>query len=140
MAVLKPRPQHVLVFAIRGKKKFKGFYVGVKGAYGDYHDIQPIWFGAFGEGCSIEKEGAAVGRKGYVIDAFELEAVPPSAWAHVAQLLPAIARDEILAEAKLHDGTITANIIHENAVLGLEEDPWSPPILSLEKPPLGKAP
>jgi hypothetical protein len=129
--ILKPRPRRILVFAIRGKKKFGGLYVGVRGDYGAFHEVQPVWFAAFGDDCRIMAEGAAVGRKGYVVDAFELEMVPASAWAKAAEVLPEIARDEILAEAALHDGTITANIIHENSVFGLEEDPWTPPPPSL---------
>lgn len=126
--IFKPRPRRILVFAIRGKKKLGTLYTSAKiKDYSSFHEVQPVWFAAFGDDVRIRKEGVEIGRKGYIQDAFELEMIPASAWAATAQLLPEATRNEILAEAELHDGTITANIVHEDSIMALEEDPWTPP-------------
>lgn len=113
--------RYILVFAVRGKRKFGRFYTPTKGSYADYFQHQTVWMAEFGEDCRIRAEGAAVGRKGYVVDCFELEDVAAELWPTYRAVLPKAVTDEILAEAKEYDGVITANVIHEDSIFALEE-------------------
>lgn len=118
-------PKHVLIFAVRGKRKIGNLYSPTKGAYSDFHEHQAVWLAEFGPGCVIQGEGAVVGSKGYIIDAFELEDVPHRVWGDYVPLLPQAIVQEILDEAKKTDGFITANVIHEDSIFALEEtDRW----------------
>jgi hypothetical protein len=113
----------VLVFAVVGKRKIGSLYQAPKvRSMSDFFQHITVWIAAMGEGCKIAAEGAAVGKKGFVIDCFELESVPKSLWEDYVPLLPERVVDEILADAQKYDGTITANVIHEDSIFALEED------------------
>lgn len=132
---LKVRPRYVLAFAIRGKKKLGSFYAPQKNHYADYFEHQEVWIAEMGAGCKIEAEGAAVGRKGFIVDSFELEEIPLSLlWPTYKAILPKAVVDEILTEAKRTEGYVAANLIHEDSIFALEEtDRWESSPLTLAK-------
>lgn len=118
-------PKHVLAFAVRGKRKVGSLYTPTRGSYADYFQHQAIWLADFGSSCTVLNEGATVGSKGYIIDAFELEDVPSHLWAEYVPRLPPAVVKEIMSEAAQYDGMITANVIHEDSIFALEEtDRW----------------
>ncbi len=104
MTQLQPRPRYCLVFAVRGKKKLGGLYTApVKGSIADFHAVIPVTIAAMGDGCHIAKEGAAVGSKGYVIDAYEFTDVPKNIWPTYCKLLPPARVEAIEKEAIMAD-------------------------------------
>lgn len=122
MSRLKVRRRYILVFAIRGKKKVGTFYTPQVNHYADYHEHQEIWIVELGDGCRIVNEGAAVGKRGLLVDSFELEEIPLSAlWPTYKAILPQAVVNEIIAEAARTEGHIVANLIHEDSLFALVE-------------------
>lgn len=118
---LQVRPHYILVFAVRGKRKVGSLYSPTRGSYADYHEVQPVWVAELGEGCHIGKEGVALGSKGFVIDAYELEDLSWNLWYSYRKILPEFRVQEIESEAEAFDGFITANVLHEDSIFAVEE-------------------
>lgn len=128
---LKVRPRHMLVFAIRGKRKIGSFYSPLRGNYSDYHELQPVWIAEIGPESRLEGE-VFVGDLGYILDVYELEDLALSLWPSYRKTLPASVVSAIEKEARDTDGGIYANIIHEDSLVGIEEETlWKKPTSSL---------
>lgn len=117
-------PRYILIFAVRGKRKMGSgaLYTPTRGSYADYYAVQSVTLAEIGAQCSIVKEGAKVGSRGYVIDAFEYDELPAYFWETYKGLLPKHAADAILKEALDFDGYISANLIHEDSIFALEDE------------------
>ncbi len=122
MSRLQPRARHILVFAVRGKRKIGRFVTPTKGALADYHATQKILLAEFGHDVRIRREGATVGSRGLIIDAYELESVSKNLWPAYRKLLPAQKVAEIEQEVKDSDGYLMAEIVHEDSIFALEEE------------------
>lgn len=116
---LKLRPNYVLAFAIRGKRKIGSLYSPTRGSYSDYYDVQPIWLAEFGDGCKIRSEGVDVGDKGFILDVFELEDLPAYFWGFYRNRLPEASVAEIEKEVEETDGFIMAQIVHEDSIFAV---------------------
>lgn len=118
---LKVRAEHLLVFAVRGKRKLGSFYMPTKGSVADYHDLQPVWIAEIGGESRLGDE-IKVGDLGYILDVYELEDLPIGLWPHYRARLPAEVVAAVEKEALDGDGFICGNIIHEDSLIGIEED------------------
>lgn len=121
MTRLKLRPNYVLAFAVRGKRKVGRFYSPTKGSYADYHETLGVLVGDLGRDCVVAVEGVEPGSKCYVMDVYELEDLPLYIWNAYRGLLPKAAVEALEKEAKETDGFITANVLHENSLFAVEE-------------------
>ncbi len=117
-----PRPNHLLVFAVRGKRKIGSFYTPTKGSLSDYHAVQELIVAELGEGCTIAKEGVVPGTKGFVIDSYEYDPVPKNLWPTYRELLPAHRVAELEGDAVKFDGFISCNVLHESSLFAVEEN------------------
>lgn len=117
---LKLRPNYVLAFAVRGKRKIGRFFSPTKGSYADYHETLGVLVGDLGRDCVVAVEGVEPGSKCFVIDAYELEDLPYYVWEAYRAILPKASVEAIEQEAKDTDGFITANVLHENSLFAIE--------------------
>jgi hypothetical protein len=118
---LKVRPNYLLVFAVRGKRKVGSLYSPTKGSLSDYSQVQTVWVAELGEDCAIASEGVVPGSKGFVIDSYEFEDVGLVLWPEYRKLLPLDVVGAIEREAEQFDGIITANVIHQASIFAIEE-------------------
>ncbi len=121
MSRLRPRPNHLLVFAVRGKRKVGSFYTPTRGSVADFHVTQELIVAELGEGCAIAQEGVTVGTKGYIIDSYEYDPVPMNLWPTYREILPPARVAELEGDAAKFDGFITCNVLHENSIFAVEE-------------------
>ena len=134
---LKLKPQQILVFAVRGKQKYKGIITPQKQSYSDYHDLVPVWIAEFGSDCSLPEEGVGLGAKCYLRDVFELEALPSYVTESYAPVVDFT--EEILKEVDQTLGIVQPCIVHESSLLAVEESSWKKvPRLSWEPGSLEK--
>ena len=118
---IRVRPRHMLVFAVRGKRKFQGFYTPQVGNYADHYQLQSVWIAEMGEGCNSPKDGIQIGTKACVLDVYELETLPKDVFQHYYSRNPDLFRG-VIEEAKEYDGVITSEVIHEDSLVGVVED------------------
>lgn len=111
---LKIKPNHLLVYAVRGRKKYKGFYTPQKKSYADYFELVPVWVSQIGDNCKVVNDGVAVNSKCYLLDAFELEPVP------LVDLESYPVPQEAVDDMINNEGFLEFNLIHENALMGME--------------------
>jgi len=125
--------KHLLVFAIRGQEKFKGFYTPQKNSFADYYQgLCPVWIADMSPDCDCVKEGMGLGAKAYVQDVFDLDPISPKI---VKAYGPKVSfQKEILETLDSTGGRIEANVIHESSIVGMEESSWREnPITSWEQ-------
>lgn len=118
---LRVLPKHMLVFAVRGKRKFKGLFMPQIGHYADYFQLQNVWIAEIGRGCNTAEEGVKVGSQACIMDVYELETLPKNVFQDYYRENPE-AFEAVVEEARQHDGVITSEIIHEDSLIGLVED------------------
>jgi hypothetical protein len=119
---LKLRPNYVLAFAVRGKRKVGRFFSPTKGSYADYHETLRLLIGEMGEGCKIQKDGVAAGSVALVNDVYELDDLPGYVWEEYRRLLPKDSVEAIEKEAEETGGFVTANVTHEDSIFAVVED------------------
>jgi hypothetical protein len=114
---LKIKPNYVLAWVVRGKKKYKGFYTPQKKSWAEYFDLVPVWIAQIGEGenSKLAHEGVKVGSKCVIIDAFELEPLPFDDWSSYP------CTEECLVDAEEYEVDIEMNILHEDSLIGVVE-------------------
>lgn len=107
------------MFAIKGKEKFNGIFTPQKNSFADYYDLMKAWVADFGPDCIIPSEGVGLGSIVYLKDAFELTPLPRL----VAETYSKIVDfgDDIAAEINDTGGHALACVVHESALMGVEE-------------------
>lgn len=140
---LRVRPEHLLVFAVRGKRKVGSFFMPTKGSVADYFELQPVWIAEMGSEATrlLSHEGVQIGDLGYVLDVYELEDLPNDVWKTYVEngLIPEATYLALKHEALTSDGVITANIIAAASLVGVEESDWKTKALLSERLNLEKA-
>lgn len=131
--MLKLKPNYLLVFAVKNKKKFKGFYTPTKSSYADYYELMEVWIADMGPECHCITEGVGLGAKCYLLDVYELDTQVPL---NIMKMYGDKVNfgEDIMKIAEDYDGDIEAFVIHENSLIAMDESTWKKnPILSWDQ-------
>lgn len=125
MRIRIPRERHLMVFAVRGKRKFKGIYTPQIGHYADYFQLQKVWVAEMGPDCKTPAEGVKVGTMCAILDVYDLESLDVDVFEAYRSANPELF-DKVAEEAAEHDGYITCEILHEASLVGIWEEDECP--------------